>query len=88
MSSYAVPARVAFVVSRTEPTQVFLMPLPDGPPFVLKDTAAMIWVLAADGETDVPTAVGEVVDLPRDQVAADVESYLDDLVAKGLLQQA
>ena len=85
MSTFAVPSRLAFVVPETEAPQVFLMHLPDGPPFVLKDTAAVIWMLAADEEGDVAGAVGHVVGLPRDEVVDEVERYLADLVAKGLL---
>lgn len=85
MSRFVVPPRVAFVVPQTDATQVFLMVLPDGPPFILSDTAAVIWVLAADGETDVAGAVGDVVGVPREAIVTEVEEYLQDLVTKGLL---
>ena len=85
MSRFVVPPRVAFVVPQADATQVFLMALPDGPPVILTDTAAVIWVLAADGESDVAGAVGDVVGVPREAIVAEVEQYLRDLVGKGLL---
>ena len=88
MSRFVVPPRVAFVVPQTDATQVFLMALPDGPPFILTDTAAVIWVLAADGAMDVAGAVGDVVGVPRETIATEVEQYLQDLVRKGLLAAA
>lgn len=85
MSRFTVPPRVAFVVPDAGSPRVFLMHLPDGKPLLLTDTAAMIWVLAADGEADVAGAVGEVVGRPRGEVVAEVERYLAGLVEKGLL---
>ena len=85
MSRFFVPPRVAFVVPEADTTQAFLMALPDGPPFILTDTAAVIWVLAADGESDVAGAVGDVVGVPREAIDTEVEQYLEDLVSKGLL---
>ena len=85
MTRYGVPPRVAYVVADAGTPRVFLMPLPDGPPLVLADTAAVIWILAADGERDVPAAVGDVVGRPREAVADEVDAYLADLLAKGLI---
>lgn len=86
MTTYAPPARIAFVVPEDVPTaQVFLMSLPDGTPVLLTGAGATIWILAADGEPDVAAAVGEAVGMPRDSVADDVEKYLVELVAQGLL---
>lgn len=83
---YDVPTRLAFVVpDDVETPQVFLMPLPDGPPVVLHDISAVIWVLAADGEADVAAAVGEVVGVSPDEVEGDVAQHLEELVAKRLL---
>lgn len=85
MRTYAVPARVAFVVPESGGPHVFLMHLPDGPPLVLTDSAAVIWLLAADGEVDVAQAVSEVVGRSRQEVAVEVDAYLAGLVARGLL---
>ena len=85
MSTFTRPPRVAFVVPDLDELQVFLMHLPDGPPFVLKGSAALIWLAAADAEPDVAAAVAAAVGLPRGEVVAEVEGYLAELVAKGLL---
>lgn len=86
---YRIPPRVAHVVpdeTGDPPSSVFLMPLPDGPPLVLYESAAWIWWLAADGEDDVASAVAELVGLPREDLVGDVTRCLDDLVERGLLE--
>lgn len=92
MRAYRVPERLAHVVGPRpsgdgDPT-VFLVRLPDGLPVVLRGSAAMIWVLAADGEDDVATAVGALTGMARESVVDDVDRYLDDLVEHGLLDLA
>ena len=62
------------------------MQLPDGPPLVLHDSAALIWLVAAEGSSDVPTLVAEAVGRPVEEVAAEVDDYLRDLVDRGLLE--
>ena len=88
---YRIPDRVAHVVPDGEPDvpdTVFLMRLPDGSPQLLRDSAAWVWVLAADGERDVPAAVARLLDLTREEVAADCEVFLAALVSRGLLEEA
>jgi len=88
MTVYQIPPRVAHVVSDGEPDlpeALFLMQLPDGTPQVLHGSAAWIWLLAAEGEEDVAAAVAHLVGRPRHEVAADVESFLAELVSRGLL---
>ena len=92
MSAFLVPSRVAYVVAdghraHGEPPTVFLMQVPDGAPVVLHGTAALIWLLASDGEEDVATAVADVVGLDRASVAPDVRRFLDDLVDRGLVEK-
>lgn len=84
--TYGVPRRLAFVVpDDVETPQVFLMPLPDGPPVVLNDVSAVIWVLAADGEDDVASGVSKVVDKSPEEVGPEVVRHLECLVSQGLL---
>ena len=86
MTTYSVPARLAFVIlDDTDAPRVFLMPLPDGPPVVLDDAAAAIWILAATGESDVAAGVGRAVGRPRHEVAGDVQTFLAELVSTDLL---
>jgi hypothetical protein len=60
------------------------MQLPNGQPFLLEGSSALIWLLALDGE-DVPRALADVVGRPLDEIADDTEAFLGDLVARGLL---
>ena len=89
--SYGVPARLAYVISEDQqegPPVVFVMPLPDGPPQALEGSAALIWIVAAEGEDDVPAAVAEAVARPIAEIGEEVRSYLDHLVDTGLLVSA
>ena len=88
--TYRRPARVAFVVvppagQSDEPT-VYLMHLPDGDPHRLAGTAALIWVLASEGDADVPAALSELVGESREEIAAHVDHYLAELVEQGWLE--
>ncbi|MFC7488069.1 hypothetical protein ACOCJ7_18105 [Knoellia sp. CPCC 206453] len=86
MTAYAVPRRLAFVVpDEVDAPTVFLMPLPDGPPVVLHDVSAVIWVLAADGEPDVGAAMRDVVGGDLTEMEEKVRTFLADLVDRGLL---
>ena len=90
MTVYRVPERVAHVVPDGEPDvpdTVFLMRLPDGTPQLLRDSAAWVWVLASDGERDVPAAVAQLLGVTKQEVAADVEVFIADLVGGGLLEE-
>ena len=87
---YLVPPRLAYVDDdRTEESPVvYLMRLPDGDPLVLQGSGGVIWALAADGVDDVAAALAVAVGSPVDQISADVRSFLDDLVSRGLLDRA
>lgn len=89
--TYRIPYRLGHVTLPPEdgrPVVVYLMPLPDGDPVGLHGTAALIWSIAAEGEPDVPAALAELLAVPVDTVRADVERFLTDLVAQGLLEEA
>lgn len=89
---YRIPARVGYVVHEPtleQPTAtVYLLRLPDGQPLVLSGTAALIWVLAAEGEPNVPAALAELVGEALSTVESPTLSYLDNLVLQGLLTEA
>ena len=90
MSGYCIPPRVAHVVLSTgteRPTKMYLMHLPDGVPVRLRGSAVWIWLAAVEGESDVAGAVAHIVGRRREEVAADVEAFLDDLVRRGLLDR-
>jgi hypothetical protein len=69
---------------------LYVSTLPDGPPMVLRATAALIFLVAAEGGTvdeivaGVAAEAGQQVDAIRD----DVLGFLDDLVRLGLLTRA
>ena len=66
---------------------VYVALLPDGPPVVLDGTAALIWREAvADDAGPVVTRVAARAGVPEDEVRADVEAFLADLVLRGLLE--
>lgn len=86
--TYQVPRRLAWNIPERgddDPLVVYLMPLPDGPPLVLRGIAGLIWALAIDGEQDVPAAVAELLDQPLEEVRPVTLEFLADLVARGLL---
>jgi hypothetical protein len=86
MSVFGLPRRVAFVVrDDSDAPEVFLMQVPDGPPVVLRDTSALIWILAADGEDDVVGAVSRTVGVGRDRLEDHVVDHLQELVVRGFL---
>lgn len=86
---YRVPSRLAHVVMPGErgDLAVYLLKLPDGDPLALIGSAAAIWVVAADGASDVPAAVAAAVGRPTGDVDADVRGYLAYLLGEGLLEE-
>ena len=88
--THSVPARLGHVVLDTPSDSVtlFLMELPDGAPLVLRGSAALIWILAAEGSPDVPALVSEAVGRPVEEIGDEVRDYLADLVSRRLLQES
>jgi len=87
--AYRIPPRVAHVVPEGEPDppdSVFVMALPDGVPVVLHGSAACIWLYAAQGEEDVAEVIADIAGLSRADVVVNVEGFLAELVARGLLE--
>jgi len=91
MTSYRMPPRVAYVVPDDEPDPpgtVFLMQVPDGTPRVLQNSAAWIWLVAVEGEPDVAASVAHLAGRVKEEVAPDVEAFLEELVGMGLLEES
>lgn len=87
--THRIPERLAWVATEGESEPVvYLLVLPDGDPRVLHGSAAAIWLVAADGEADVPGAVAELTGAPLEEVRGPTEEYLRTLVADGLLEVA
>jgi hypothetical protein len=88
VSAYARPADVAVVVEDTDAgATVYLATLPDGPVQVLNGVASLIWLeaTATDARRGVVDRVADLVNLPAEQIRAEVESFVDQLVADGFL---
>lgn len=68
----------------------YLAPLPDGPPLVLRDSAAAIWVEARVGGTadEIAGRVAERFGLESDEIGDDVATFLEELVELGVLSSA
>ena len=84
---YWVPENVAWVAGvETVPDdpRIYASVVPDGEPAVLEGFAALVWDVAASGEDVVPE-VAALTGQPTDAVAEEVQRFLDDLVALGLL---
>lgn len=89
--TYRRPARVGYEVmppaSDNDATTLYLMHLPDGDPMMLTGSAALIWVLAAEGEADVPAALASLLGEERPSIAAEVDAYVRLLVEQGWLEE-
>lgn len=89
---YRIPERLAWIVRpparEGAEAAAYLLRLPDGDPLALTGSAALIWVLAADGEADVPGALAELLGVPHAEVAESASAYLTGLVEDGLLEVA
>ncbi|HEY9494051.1 MAG TPA: PqqD family protein [Intrasporangium sp.] len=61
--------------------------LPEGPPMVLEDSAALIWMQVVVGGTvgDIASRVAVVAGISAEDIIGDVETFLDELVAHGVL---
>lgn len=83
---YVVPPNIAWVDGADfgMAEELYLTVVPEGRTVLLKDTARLIWHVAAEGG-DVLAGVAELVGLPPEQIADDVNGFLTDLVARGLL---
>jgi hypothetical protein len=68
---------------------VYATTLPDGPPVVLRATAALIFLEAVEGGRvdEVVERVAEESGQPVEHIRDDVVRFLDDLVHRGLLSR-
>lgn len=62
--------------------------LPNGPLHILADTSALIWLAAVEGTSDVVAEVAEACGLPQETIRQDVETFVAELVERGLLRRA
>jgi hypothetical protein len=66
---------------------VYAASLPDGPIVVLEGVAALIWTEACGGErATVADRVAAATDATAAEVRAHVDAFVDQLLARGLLE--
>ena len=92
MTDYVRPADIAMVVEDLDDEDgvvVYLAPLPDGPVQVLNGVGSLIWMEATATGTpvDVVARVAALVDRPPETIRADVDSFLENLVERRLLER-
>lgn len=88
MRSYTVPADVGWTVEedQTGADVVYLAPLPHGPISVLRGTAALIWLATVEGDPDdLAERVAAEAEVPVEDVRGEVEGFVSQLLARGLL---
>lgn len=87
---YAPASNLAWVVaSDFDPTddQVYAMLLPNGKPTIINGSGALVFLAVLEG-LDPLSAVADIVQLPPEQIAPDVQSFLDELLNCGFLVPA
>ena len=85
--AYRVPDNVAWVDGADFglAEELYLTVVPDGRTVMLKDSARLIWLVAADGGEDVVAEVADIVGRPPAEIEGDVQQFLADVRARGLL---
>jgi len=88
--AYRVPDNIAWVDGADfgMAEELYLTVVPDGRTVLLKDSARLIWLVAADGGDDVVAEVAELVGRPPAEIEGDVHQFLADLTGRGLLATA
>ena len=75
------------VVTTENDGTIYAAHLPDGPIVVLDGIAGLIWTEACGGEREaIADRVAEATDAAPAVIRADVEAFVDELVARGLLE--
>lgn len=87
MTRRRVPPNIAWTSDEDpEGLRVFVAVLPTGPIAVLEGTAALVWrEVATVREGPVVEQIAELTGHPVDLIRADVQGFLDDLAARGML---
>ena len=92
MTVYVQPPDVGVVVEDTgdgEPVTVYLASLPDGPVQILNGVASLIWLeaTAPDEQGELADRVAALVDRSPEDVRADVDAFVKQLVNAGYLER-
>ena len=92
MTAYRIAPDVAWVEARTpgpDSTEVFVARMPDGPQLVLQGSAWLVWSVVAE-HAELDDAVAQIAShtsSTAEMVAPDVEAFMEQLVAQGLLRR-
>ncbi|GAA6527724.1 PqqD family protein [Intrasporangium sp. DVR] len=87
-AAYGIAPDVGHVDSEVDGASVaYVARLPEGPPLVLADSAAVIWGAARTGGTldEIVDRVAEAFDVPPAEIVGDVTAFVEQLVTLGLL---
>lgn len=86
---YGVPDTIAYIdgAEMEQGEVLFLTRLPHGRTVRLESLGRRIWITAAEGG-DAVAMIAELVGQPRERFEADVTSFLEDLVHRGLLAES
>lgn len=86
MTGYVVPADVA-VVARDG--SIFVARVPQGPIMVFEDTAAELWLLAPGATREnLPAIAAERFAVTESMIVDEVHTFVDSLLAHGLITNA
>lgn len=86
MTAYVVANRVGVVVDADE---IHVAHLPDGPILSLTGTAALVWRAAVNGPAQqIADRVAAEAGLLAEDIADDVTTFVETLLAEGLLAEA
>lgn len=86
MTAYVVANRVGVVVDADE---IYVAHLPDGPILSLTGTAALVWRAAVNGPAQqIADRVAAEAGLLAEDIADDVTTFVETLLAEGLLAEA
>ncbi|MEV1128793.1 PqqD family protein [Agromyces sp. NPDC049794] len=84
MTGYRRPADLAII---EDAATVYAARLPNGPIVVLDGVAGLIWAAACEGPAaTIVDRVAAATDASADEIRADVDAFVADLVARGLLR--
>ena len=81
MPGYRVPDDVAWIDKGEE---LYLTTVPDGTTVLLRDTARLIWLVAVTVATSL-TRLRTSSTSPPSRSQHEVDAFVDDLIARGLL---
>lgn len=86
--TYKVPETIAWVDGADFgiPEELYLTVVPDGRTVLLKDTARLIWLAAANGG-DALSLVADLTGCPTTEIERHVSEFLADLMGRGLLAE-